>query len=341
MPTRRALVIGAGVGGLATTYRLLRSDWDVVVLEPPAQPLPTGLPTTLTDFGVDAARRLGLLPALVRRRQPRCDLVEVDATGLPLAVRPRPSARNPAVTEHDVLAVLDDAIGGAASRRREDLPVLLADDCGVTAVSPNGDTDWFDVVVGADGACADIGDAVFPDTCDAPRPRWSTVSRPIGMASSCAVSMDLVTRTIRLHPLRDGGSAVSFAWRDLPGVHWPEQFADLGWLVPSLLSHVDGVPCAPVVRAWPGRWTHRQLALLGDSAWHLGPHAGRGISLSIGGAELLGDALDIFPDGAEALSWWERTVRPYVRRARIRPRGLGDREPKRDSPGAASADVKR
>jgi hypothetical protein len=45
------------------------------------------------------------------------------------------------------------------------------------------------------------------------------------------------------------------------------------------------------------------------AAWCLGPLADRGASLAIGGAELLGDALDIFPDADEALRWWERSLR--------------------------------
>ncbi|MCX2948815.1 FAD-dependent oxidoreductase [Lentzea sp. NEAU-D7] len=338
MPTRRALVIGTGVGGLAITHRLLRSDWEVVVLEPEAPARPVGIPTALTDFGLDAARRLGLLPALVQRRQPRCDLVQVDETGVPLAVRPKPSPRHPVLNEDDVIAALDDTIGDAAPRRRENLPVLIADDCGVTAVAGNGDADWFDVVVGADEACTEVGDAVFPDTSDTRPPSWSTVSRRIDVASSCAVSMDLTGRSVRLHPLRDNNSAVSFAWQDVPGmIHWPQQFADLGALVPSLLSHVDGIACTAFSRGWTRGWFHRQIALLGDPVWNLGPYADHGFSLSIGAAELLGDALDIFPCGAEALSWWERVVRPYVRRAQTRVRGLDERRARRDSPSTRSA----
>jgi 2-polyprenyl-6-methoxyphenol hydroxylase-like FAD-dependent oxidoreductase len=141
MPTRRALVIGAGVSGLATTYRLLRSDWDVVVLDAPAPAQSGRIPAALTDFAFDAVRRLGLLPALTERRQPRCHLVEVDATGIPVAVYPKPSPHRPALGGDDVLAVLDDAVDGHVCRRDAEMPALIEDDCGVTAVFANGD-DW-------------------------------------------------------------------------------------------------------------------------------------------------------------------------------------------------------
>lgn len=86
---------------------------------------------------------------------------------------------------------------------------------------------------------------------------------------------------------------------------------------------------------------HRRIVLIGDAAWYLGPHADRGLSLAIGGAELLGDALDIFPDADEASSWWERTMRPYVRRAQARNRVLEDREATWDSPNTRSANWTR
>ena len=67
MLTRRALVIGTGVAGLATAYRLRRSDWDVVLLNGPAP-----CTFTRTAAGLGAARRLRLpldadLEAVLRR----------------------------------------------------------------------------------------------------------------------------------------------------------------------------------------------------------------------------------------------------------------------------------
>jgi glycine/D-amino acid oxidase-like deaminating enzyme len=55
MATRRALVIGTGIAGLATAHRLRRSDWDVVLL---GGAVPCAF--TRTAAGLDAARRLGL-----------------------------------------------------------------------------------------------------------------------------------------------------------------------------------------------------------------------------------------------------------------------------------------
>jgi 2-polyprenyl-6-methoxyphenol hydroxylase-like FAD-dependent oxidoreductase len=61
------------------------------------------------------------------------------------------------------------------------------------------------------------------------------------------------------------------------------------------------------------RWVTGQIALIGDAEWYAGRPCGQGASLAIGGAELLGDALDIFTGTAEALAWWEEQMRPIVR----------------------------
>jgi hypothetical protein len=54
-----ALIVGAGVAGLVTAFRLHRSDWDVIVVD--AEPWHTH-PVAPSGVGLDAARRLGLPP---------------------------------------------------------------------------------------------------------------------------------------------------------------------------------------------------------------------------------------------------------------------------------------
>ncbi|MGI5499308.1 hypothetical protein [Lentzea sp. CA-135723] len=305
MPTRRALVIGTGVAALATTYRLLRSDWEVTLADE-QNPRPADeFPFPLTGIGFEAAERFGLLPALSERRQPPCALVRVDATGLPLAVRPRPGRRSPVLRPQDVIEVLHEALGPLPTRSA---PISLTPDSwGVTAEFANHDEDWFDLVVGADGPDSQVRQALFGP---APAPvGWSTLSDRIAMRPTCAVAMDLETRSVRLHPLHDGNAAVSFRWP--AGIAWPDAFTDLGWLVPELLSLVDGSHRVRTPQEPPSRWTHRRVVLIGSAAWGTDATA----ALSLGAAELLGDALDIFPDEDTSLRWWDQTLRPCARRA--------------------------
>ncbi|MEU3648844.1 FAD-dependent monooxygenase [Lentzea sp. NPDC034063] len=316
MAARRALVVGASAVGLACAYRLLRSDWDVVLLPGPSSP--PDLPEVLTGTGLDAARRLGLLPELSERRQPRRDLVRVDTAGVPLGVRPRPKAHQLVLRQADVVEVLRGAVRDSVFRRDADLAALSSDRYGTTVQFTDGDDDWFDLVIGAGGNESGVGAAIPAAQHTS---EWSLASGVIDVPSTCAVAMDTSTRSVRLHPLHEGRSAVSFAWQHGPGTSWPGTFADLGWLVPELVARVDASEAVhrhTVSLAETNRWTEGSVVLLGNAAWCLGPHSGQEISLALGAAELLGDALDIHNDTNEALAWWERVLVPFVRRARAR-----------------------
>ncbi|USX53906.1 hypothetical protein [Lentzea sp. HUAS12] len=113
MAFRRALVLGTGIAGLTTAYRLLRSDWDVTL----TGPVPSHRHAAYSGPGLDAARRLGLLP---RTGSARADLVPV------------------------LRAALGDLRTAADIRSR------VPDDCGVTVTFADGTQDWFDLVVDTD-----------------------------------------------------------------------------------------------------------------------------------------------------------------------------------------------
>jgi hypothetical protein len=207
MPTRRACVLGAGVAGLAAAMRLCRSDWDVVLVESTSPAPNNRFAHPLRGIGYDAAARLGLLPRLIAASQPRGD-------------------KSPLLCPDDVAAALRESLGDVQTRRHVEVAGLAQDDCGVTVTFNDGSEDWFDLVVGADGA---------------------------------------------------------------------------EWLPPGFWSDVDNART----------WALRQIALLGEAICAAQLH--ESTSLAIGGAELLGDALDIFTDTAEALVWWEKHMRRTVR----------------------------
>ncbi|MEV6715392.1 FAD-dependent oxidoreductase [Lentzea sp. NPDC051208] len=314
MPTRRALVVGAGIAGLATALRLCRSDWDVVLVERAEQSPDPGFPRALRGIGHDAATRLGLMPALIAHSQPRCDTVVVDVAGTPFALYSKPSTATPVLRRADVVTVLRGAIGGVEARRSTGVLGLAEDDCGVTVTFSDGDEDWFDLVVGADGVGSAVRGAAFVERREHSRAEVSVSSR-LGTASASAVRMDLAGRSVRVHPLSDGSSAALFAWHGDASLPLRKAFGDLPWLAPDLLSQVDAGPVTrrASFQVHADRWVSGQIALVGDAAWCTGRPGGEGASLAIGGAELLGDALDIFPRTAEALVWWEEQMRPIVR----------------------------
>ncbi len=314
MPTRRALVVGTGIAGLATAFRLRRSDWEVVLVGRDSTSQSSGFPYVFNGIGRDAAARLGLLPRLVACSQPQCETALIDAAGTPYAVRPKPTALFPMLRREDVVAVLCDDVEVV---RHAEVLGLAQDDCGVTVTFTDGGEDWFDLVVGADGVDSIVRGAVCRERYRR-RQDFVMASSRLAMNSAVAGTIDLVDRSVRLHPLRDGGSAALFAWRGQVTAPLRQTFGDLGWLVPDILSQVDDERVARRTssQVYVDRWASRQIALIGDAAWSLGRRCERGASLAIGGAELLGDALDIFTDTTEALVWWENQMRPILRHGR-------------------------
>lgn len=318
MPTRRALIVGAGVAGLTTALRLCRSDWEVVLVERASRSRGGGFPDALHGIGHGAAARLGLLPALSAFSQPHCDTVLVDSAGTPVAVSPRTSSSVPVLCRGDVVAVLREELGDGVVRRDADVLSLVDDDGGVAVGFTGGGEDWFDLVVGADGADSAVRSAVHGEPHQ--RQAHAVVSSRVAGTAADALFMELAGRSVRLHPLHDGRSAVRFTWRGDVFAAVSEIFGDLEWLPEQVLSQMDGEDadrriCSP---AYPHRWALRQIVLVGDAAWCMGSNCDQGVSLAIGAAELLGDALDIFTDTGEALAWWEEQMRPVVRHVRRR-----------------------
>lgn len=64
---RRAIVVGAGIAGLATALRLHRSGWRVLIVERAPARRSSGYMVNLLGSGYDAGERLGLLPELKKR----------------------------------------------------------------------------------------------------------------------------------------------------------------------------------------------------------------------------------------------------------------------------------
>ncbi|MBF8189087.1 FAD-binding protein [Nonomuraea sp. K274] len=65
--TRRAVVVGAGIAGLAAALQLHRIGWEPVVIERAPARRSSGYVVAFFGRGYDAAERMGILPALCER----------------------------------------------------------------------------------------------------------------------------------------------------------------------------------------------------------------------------------------------------------------------------------
>lgn len=102
-----------------------------------------------------------------------------------------------------------------------------------------------------------------------------------------------------------------------PRATLPRVFGDLGWLVPDLLTRLrtaESVYYDTLSQVVLDRWSQGRVVLLGDAAWCVTLFAGYGSSLAVGGADLLGTALEQQPDIATAPARWEAELRPETTR---------------------------
>jgi 2-polyprenyl-6-methoxyphenol hydroxylase-like FAD-dependent oxidoreductase len=210
---------------------------------------------------------------------------------------------------------------------------------GVEVALSDGSTETADLLVGADGLHSPTRSLLFGPERDHLLDLDHVVGvfmldrRPEFLTEGATASLTSRGRTVAVISLGDNRAAAFFGFRtddvarDLaagPQTILPTVFGDLGWLVPDLLTHLrttDSVYYDTISQVVLDRWSDGRVVLLGDAAWCVTLFAGYGSSLAVGGADLLGTALEQQPDIATALARWEARLRPEV----LRKQKLGRR----------------
>ncbi|MGA4726743.1 FAD-dependent oxidoreductase [Micromonospora taraxaci] len=345
---KRAVIVGAGIAGLATALRLARDGWHPLVVERSPTRRSGGYLVNLLGTGYDAAEGLGLVPALSDRALGPFTTVLVRADGRPKLTVPAAVAeaalgpRTMTVFRGDLETALYEAVRDRVEIRfGTTVSTIDSTDDRVRISLSDGTAEDVDLLVGADGVHSATRTAtVGPDhRVDLPYVVAAfPLAHPVtGVPESSATTFIGPGRTAAIVNLGPGRSSAFFTYRCADPARELERgpvdairatFGDLAGGVPEAIRHLQTDPAGAyfdrVSQVDSPRWSTGRTVLLGDAAWCVTLFAGHGAALALAGADQLGTALRRHGDDVpSALADWETGLRPeVVKRQALARRGM-------------------
>jgi FAD-dependent urate hydroxylase len=323
---RTALIVGAGIGGLAAGIALRRAGWRARVFERAAAPRELGFALNLAPNAVAALRALGVAERIeaeahrtlvgeLRRLDGRT-VKRIDIRGRAMAVPGVVALRQTVhgalldVTPPDDLMLASEGVG------------VERDGDGVWLVLADGRRERGDVLIGADGLRSAIRQRLHPAD---PPPRASGlcavrgVVRGVGEALGDLSGVMYLGRGCEAATVRASADAI-YWFVSVPAARVPAEHRDTPGIARALVARLppafraiadptlpddlrfdalmDRDPIAP--------WGDGPVTLLGDAAHPMLPQTGQGAAQALEDAVALGAALAPADAGAPALRDYER-----------------------------------
>jgi 2-polyprenyl-6-methoxyphenol hydroxylase-like FAD-dependent oxidoreductase len=334
--TRTAVIVGAGIGGLAAGIVLGRAGWDIRIVERADSPRELGFALALAPNALNALREIGVADTVLRdgvetrifelRRGDGAVLKRVDfGTG-------RSTARSVVTLRPALHGALLDAVGAGALLLGREVEAVETSSHGVELTLTDGTSMRGDVVVGADGVSSAVRRRLHPNE---PLPRPSGYHALRGVTHDAAESLGDVNAAVYL----GDGIEAGLARASTTSVYWYISLLDdlvsaettAADVLTRCTHHLDARfssvarAAAPadlrLDRLWVrdplGQWGSGRVTLLGDAAHPVLPHTAQGAALALEDAVALGLVLKPGTDPASALRLYEQVrskrTRPVVR----------------------------
>jgi 2-polyprenyl-6-methoxyphenol hydroxylase-like FAD-dependent oxidoreductase len=323
--TRTALIVGAGIGGLATGIALRNAGWTIRIFERAASARELGFGLLLAPNAIAALREVGLADVVlargwaptageVRRMDgtvlKRAEFPPAEALGGPTVVALRPALHG----------ALLDAVGiDAIALDSSAVSFELDGDDRVTLRLADGRTADGDLLVGADGLGSIIRRRLHPSE---PPPRPSGIVAVRGGVHGVVHHLGGMSGVYYL----DRGVEAFLVRASESGIYWAlslaEELVPAGMRDPAaILAHMaprfdstyraitsatDDLRCDELVDRNPlPFWGQGPVTLLGDAAHPVLPHTGQGAAQALVDAVTLGKALSRIDDVPRALRTYE------------------------------------
>lgn len=333
---KKAIIVGAGIAGLAAAVRLGQAGWTSLVVEKAPARREGGYAVTFSGIGYDAAERMGVLPQLIERQIVPDALHYIKPSGARHftvpgdVVRAMIGERSLNLMRGDIENVLyQRVVDDAEIRFATSIEAVTQTGDGVHVTFSDGSAESADLLIGADGLHSTTRALAF-----GPESRYRvdlqhmvgvfTLDKlPEGVEAGATESLTATGRTLAIVDNGNGRATAFFGYRtdqadselaDGPQAALPRAYGDMGWAAPEVLQQLKtskSVYFDTISQMVVDSWSKGRVVLLGDAAWCVTLFAGFGSSLAVAGADQLGTALEACPNDIEtALARWETALRP-------------------------------
>lgn len=328
---RTALIVGAGIGGLAAGVALGRAGWRVRIHERAGSPRELGFALLLAPNAMAALEELGLADT-VRAAGVSATRFEVrHADGRVLrAFRAQPGGRMVVALRPVLHGALLDAVGRETLAL--DSEVVGATSTGAQAelVLRDGPTERADVVIGADGVGSIVRRLLHPDEAP-PAPSGFTALRGVahGVGDQLGDLAGAGYLGAGIEAAAARASAESVYWylsllsSDVAA--WPKSAREIAdratrGFDPRFRAIIDATTDDDMrfdelfIRRPLRQWGAGRITLLGDAAHPVLPHTAQGAAQALEDAVALGLALASANSVEQRLREYERIRRPRTSR---------------------------
>lgn len=367
MTQLKILIVGGGITGPALAHWLSKVDCDITLVERAPDLRASGQQIDLRGEGVAVMRKMGIEPA-VRAKVVEEEGVEfVDKNGRRkayFAANKTGQGRQSLTSEFeimrgDLVRILYDLTKDKCKYEfGNSIEDLQQTGSGVRVRFSDGKEGDFDLVVGADGQGSRTRRKAWgPDAKDpfnflqlylcyftVPKTIRDTMTAKVFNVPGRRVIFTRVdnpkTMQAYLGYLEKGGHAMEDALRsgDVKKQKqlWADMFKDAGWEAPRLIDGMLNSPEAndfyfqKIGQVKMDKWSRGRVVLVGDAGYTPSPLTGRGTSLGLIGAYILGGELAKHLEGSKdpgqavdaALESYETVLRPCVEKAQELGRGV-------------------